>query len=98
MEFTINRSADDVFQIVKKAIKKLDWRIEYKNEQKRHIEGSTGGSFLSWGESININVKSVNGNSCKVKILSEAPSQLFSWGVNSKNEQNFKELVKELAR
>jgi hypothetical protein len=93
MEKIFNRGYEVVFNGAKQAVKALDWSIKYKNSEKGLIEASSSGSFLSWGETIEIKISKVNESSTKVVVKSASTAQLFSWGTNSSNEEDF---IKEL--
>jgi hypothetical protein len=84
-----NHPYDRVFKKCELALGEFGVEVEYSNCTDGCIQGSISGSLLSWGEDVEIVVKSLGHNQTKVTITSEAKAQVFSWGKNDANEQSF---------
>ena len=96
MEKTFNRSFDVVFKRCKEALEELELEIDSSSKAKGFIEASTGSSFLSWGEDIEISIRSISEKKTKVIVESSASAQVFSWGKNDSNESAIIEKLTEL--
>lgn len=75
-----------VFEACKKALKNLEMSIQSSDEANGTIIASTGVSFLSWGEDIELRISSPSWYSHTLSVKSEASAQLISWGANEANE------------
>ena len=99
MEQTFKVEYSKLYNVCLDALKHLDMRITYKNKDKGLIQAKANASILSWGEDIDIKLKRLGGKNVKVKVSSEANSQLFSWGKNDRNEEGiFEEIERRLKR
>lgn len=83
-----------VFNACKQALENLGFDIESSNLRKGEIQATSGISFRSWGENVNIRITSIS-SSTKVRISSKSPAQLIDWGKSQENEEKiFDELEK----
>lgn len=84
---------DRVFEAAKRALKKLDMKIEESDYNRATIIATTGTTWLSWGEDVQIQFFKEN-NGIKVTVESKSSAQLISWGKNSDNEKNILNEIK----
>lgn len=98
MERTFNHPYEIVYRKCKEALRRLEMSIDEADKGAGRIQASTGGSLLSWGEDIDIEVKRVSASKTKVSVESTANAQLFSWGKNEANEKNFINALSELLK
>lgn len=85
LKFT--KSQDELFQAALRAIPICNFSLKYSNASAGVISASTGWSFASWGENIQINITPdgtvIAESSCAF------PLQVVDWGKNQKNIENF---------
>lgn len=98
MQKTYNSQFLNVFNAAKKAIKNLGFNLQYSSRVDGLIEASSSGSFLSWGEDIQIKIEANGNHKTRVEVNSTSKAQLFSWGTNDENEKNILEEIKNLLR
>lgn len=98
MEVVIYKDINEVFKICSLALRNLDIRIEEINRKEGYILGSTKGGLLSWGENIELNIKTINSNKTLVEIYSEAKAQIIAWGKNNKNIQDIYNAIKTISK
>jgi Protein of unknown function (DUF1499) len=79
---------DTAYKACLAALRRLEFSIEYKNKEKGLINASTPTSLFSWGEDIDVRIIQDQGK-IVVECVSNARSQLFTWGKNEANMNNF---------
>ena len=96
MQKTYNNSYDIVFDTCKKALQKLNFKTTYQSKKDGIIGASTGTSIFSWGETIDIKVKTASAGKITVTVESSAKAQLFSWGKDDTNEKEVLDTLSDL--
>jgi hypothetical protein len=87
MQKTFHNSLKHMFDTCKKVLEQLGMEIKYENFDECLIVASTGTSLRSWGETIEIKFHEKDTQNTEVHVKSSAQAQLFSWGQNSRNEE-----------
>ena len=67
--------------------------IGFRVEETGLIKANTDASIISWGETVNIQVRELSGDITKVIIHSELQAQLIGWWKNEQNEHNFMRIL-----
>ena len=96
MQRTFHKTFEMVFDACKKAVQKLNFKVEYLDKTKGIIGISSKGSLWSWGELIDIRVKKKDGSSCIVEVRSNSRAQLIDWGKNDENESEILEKLEDM--
>ena len=95
MEINLNASPSLVYQSCIDILNNMDIQINYKNKSEGVIQASSDGSIFSWGEDIDIGIKSLSPQKTRVNVSSSTKSQLISWG---KNEENERKIINALSK
>lgn len=97
---TLNHSKKIVFQAIENALAELQIEIEDYSIETGRIQAYFGGNLLSFGNNIEILVKSVNQQKTTVKVesISAAQVQLIDWGTNEKLEKKIISGIKDFLR
>ena len=69
----IDYSLDAIWKAIPKAIEKLHWKIEEKNETAHKLSVKTKGAFLSYPSSMKIEVAKVDQKLSRMFISAETP-------------------------
>ena len=69
----VSFSINALWQAIPKAVAKLEWKIEEKNEAKHHFRIKTKGAFLSYGSTMQIDLTAVNEKTTKMSISAQTP-------------------------
>lgn len=95
-EIEINQPYETVFESTIEILTANEFDIKESNQEERFIIATKGVSFLSYGESIEINFKR-NRNSTKVSIHSYSKGiQVIDWGTNKENEKLISSELKKI--
>ncbi len=86
---------NQVYMACKRASRNLGWRITEFDKEEGYIEAKASVSLLSWGESIEINVWE-DEDETLVEVESRPTAQLFDWGKNNENLDNFFEELEDI--
>ncbi len=86
---------EDVFNGVLDSITRNSFTLKSKNPNTGHVVASTGISLLSWGEDINIYIKSIDGGNTSVSVSSELKVAL-NFAAGHRHEENFQKIINGL--
>jgi hypothetical protein len=86
-EFHVPYPKNQTFDALTRALPEAKMKIKAADPANGHIDASTGMSFRSWGEKIQIDVADAQGGSV-VQVSSGNKAQLTSWGKNNENITN----------
>ncbi|MGO8805668.1 MAG: hypothetical protein ACLQO7_03545 [Candidatus Bathyarchaeia archaeon] len=75
---------ESIWDAIPKAVAKLDWKIQEKDETTHHLTIRTNGSFLSYGSTLKIKLAKENEKTTYVAIDAETPvttiTSVFDYG------------------
>lgn len=94
---SFNATKKTAFEVCKRTLYDLDCDIISTDLLSGTIEAKKRGGLLSYGNKINIVVKSINTGKIKVSVSSNSIGvQIIDWGTNSENENKLIELITNL--
>lgn len=89
-------SPDDTFSALLSALSNSNhYTVKDSNKSARTIMVSTGASWKSWGENLNVVVGPANGGFSEVAINSSSKFGVADWGKNQENFNNILNLLSE---
>ena len=62
-----------VWEVIPKAVAKLEWTIQEANEETHSLKIKTKGTFLSYPSKLTVNLSEVNEKTTKMHVASETP-------------------------
>lgn len=96
MEETFNKDHKIVYLNSLEATSQLGYNVIYENISEGVIKFKVKSSNISWGEIFTIKVTKIDDSKTHLVISSSTRFQLYDWGKNKKNMENFMTLLNSL--
>jgi len=97
-QITFHCSGKQIFDAVIQAAKNLDLEVNEKSVADNYIALEHAGSLLSYGNKIDVKIKTSEGNKHIVPVSSRSTAavQLIDWGTNERLESNIIDEIKDI--
>ena len=92
-----DRPWTETFKACKRVLKDLDWEVISADKVDGTIEAERGGNLLAFGHSLTVDVRVLKAGGVEVTANSSTLGpQVFDWGTNAKNENEFLDALSEI--
>lgn len=88
-----------IWEVIPKAIAKLDWTIQETNEEMHHFKIKTKGGFISYPSTLKVNLSAIDAKRARMSIVVETPvTTITSMADYGRTRERVEQFVTTLAK
>ncbi len=88
-----------IWEAIPKAIEKLDWKIQEKNEETHHLIVKTKGGFISYPSTLKIDLSKIDNETTRMSVVAETPvTTITSVADYGRSRERIDQFVVELGK